>query len=134
LYLIDGYAQIFRAFYAIRTAMRSPETSEPTNAVFGFTGMLFKLLTQFQPDYVAVAIDVPGRTFRDDLYTQYLELHPANAGAVPAAAEPLPGTEPPSIVGADIGESGEPPIAGPPQGRYVEYKGTRQATPDELLI
>src|SRR6478609_9055195 len=71
LYLIDGHAQIFRAYYAIRGGMRSPVTGEPTHAVFGFAGMLFKLLSQFQPHYVAVAVDTPGKTFRDDLFDQY---------------------------------------------------------------
>lgn len=70
-YIIDGFAQIFRAFYAIRGGMQSPVTGEPTHAVFGFTGMLFKLLTQFDPDFVAVALDAPGKTFRDDMYPDY---------------------------------------------------------------
>lgn len=71
LYLIDGFAQIFRAYYAIRGGMRSPVTSEPTHAVFGFTGMLLKLLQQLEPSHVAVALDVPGKTFRDELYADY---------------------------------------------------------------
>src|SRR5690242_5315148 len=71
LYLIDGHAQIFRAYYAIRGGMRSPVTGEPTHAVFGFTGMLLKLLSQFEPHYVVVAVDAPGKTFRDELYDQY---------------------------------------------------------------
>lgn len=71
LYIIDGYAQIFRAYFAIRNGMQSPVTGEPTHAVFGFTGMLLKLLTQLHPDYVAVALDAPGKTFRDDLYDEY---------------------------------------------------------------
>ncbi|HTE17908.1 MAG TPA: DNA polymerase I, partial [Armatimonadota bacterium] len=71
LYLIDGFAQIFRAYYAIRDGMRSPTTGEPTQAVFGFTGMLLKLLSQFQAEYVVVAMDAPGKTFRDDLFDQY---------------------------------------------------------------
>src|SRR6187551_594797 len=71
LYLIDGYAQIFRAYYAIRGGMRSPVTGEATHAVFGFTAMLIKLLEQLRPAYVAVAIDTPGRTFRDDLFAEY---------------------------------------------------------------
>ncbi len=71
LYLIDGHAQIFRAYYAIRGGMRSPVTGESTHAVFGFAGMLLKLLSQFRPHYVVVAIDSPGKTFRDDLYDQY---------------------------------------------------------------
>ena len=73
LYLIDGHAQFFRAFHAIRTPMSSPVTKEPTNATFGFVGMLLKLLRQYQPDYVAVALDVSGDrgTFRSQLYPEY---------------------------------------------------------------
>lgn len=131
-YIIDGYAQVFRAYYAIRTAMFSPDTGEPTNAVFGFTGMLLKMLTKFQPDYVAVAIDAPGRTFRDELYLQYLRLHPANAGfSLPPVGkeEVLSGPVDP-LGGGEEAATGE---AGAVEtGRYVEYKGTRRATPDDL--
>lgn len=73
LYLIDGHAQFFRAFHAIRTPMSSPVTKEPTNATFGFIGMLFKLLRELKPDYLAVAIDVSGdkETFRSEIYPEY---------------------------------------------------------------
>jgi len=71
LYIIDAYAQIFRAYYAIRGGMQSPVTGEPTHAVFGFTGMLLKLFSELKPDYVAVASDAPGKTFRDELYAEY---------------------------------------------------------------
>jgi DNA polymerase I len=71
LYLIDGYAQIFRAYYAIRGGMRSPVTGESTHAVFGFTGMLLRLLSELDARHVVVAMDAPGRTFRDDLYGAY---------------------------------------------------------------
>jgi len=71
LYLVDGHAQIFRAYHAIRGGMSSPVTGEPTHAVFGFAGMLFKLLSEYVPDYVVMAIDVPGETFRDQMYSQY---------------------------------------------------------------
>ena len=71
LYLIDGHAQIFRAYYAIRGGLRSSVTGEPTHAVFGFTGMLIKLLSQFRPNYVVAAMDMPGKTFRDDLFDEY---------------------------------------------------------------
>ncbi len=66
-YLIDGHAQIFRAYYAIRSGLSSPTTGEPTHAVFAFATMLLKLLHDYGPDYVAVAIDMPGKTLRDDL-------------------------------------------------------------------
>lgn len=78
LYLIDGYAQFFRAYHAIRTPMTSPVTKEPTNMTFGFVGMLLKLLRGEgkiggRPDYIAVALDVSGDrgTFRSGLYPAY---------------------------------------------------------------
>jgi DNA polymerase-1 len=78
LYLVDGYAQFFRAYHAIRTPMTSPVTKEPTNMTFGFIGMLLKLLRGAgkmggPADYLAVAIDVSGdqETFRSELYPEY---------------------------------------------------------------
>ena len=53
LYIIDGHAQIFRAYFAIRGGMNSPTTGEPTHAVFGMAGMMLKLLGQVKPDLVA---------------------------------------------------------------------------------
>jgi DNA polymerase-1 len=83
LYLIDGYAQFFRAYHAIRTPMTSPVTQEPTNMTFGFIGMLFKLLRGEgnlggSPDYVAVTLDVSGDrgTFRSQLYPDYKAQRP----------------------------------------------------------
>ncbi len=78
LYLIDGYAQFFRAYHAIRTPMTSPVTKEPTNMTFGFVGMLLKLLrgegqVGGRPDYVACVIDVSGDrgTFRSQIFPEY---------------------------------------------------------------
>jgi DNA polymerase-1 len=78
LYLIDGYAQFFRAYHAIRTPMTSPVTREPTNLTFGFVGMLLKLLRgegrmNGPPTYVAVALDVSGdrESFRSSMYPEY---------------------------------------------------------------
>jgi DNA polymerase-1 len=73
LYLIDGHAQFFRAYHAIRTPMTSPVTGEPTRLTFGFVGMLLKLLREQRPDYLAVVIDVSGdrQTFRSEIYPEY---------------------------------------------------------------
>jgi DNA polymerase I len=68
LYLIDGYSNIFRAFYAIRNLSNS--RGEPTNAVYGFVTMLRKLLREDKPDLLGVALDV-GRTFRSEKYEEY---------------------------------------------------------------
>ena len=94
LYLIDGYAQFFRAYHAIRTPMTSPVTQEPTNLTFGFVGMLLKLLRgegehlqgDGAPTHIAVALDVSGDkgTFRSELYPEYK----ANRDAPPEDLKP----------------------------------------------
>ncbi len=73
LYLVDGHAQFFRAYHAIRGGLRSAITNEPTNMVFGFTGMLAKVLREQKPDYLAVVIDASGDhgTFRSRIYPEY---------------------------------------------------------------
>src|SRR6185295_16876484 len=68
LFLIDGYSNIFRAFYAIRNL--SSSRGEPTNAVYGFVQMLRKLLREENPELVGVALDV-GKTFRNEKYEDY---------------------------------------------------------------
>src|SRR5690242_16408113 len=68
LFLIDGYSNIFRAFYAIRNL--SSSRGEPTNAVYGFVQMLRKLLREEEPDLVGVALDV-GKTFRHEKFEGY---------------------------------------------------------------
>lgn len=86
LWLIDGYAQFFRAFHAIRTDMRSPVTSEPTNMTYGFVDMLLKLLTVHRPEHLAVILDVSGDrgTFRSEIYPDYK----ANRDAPPSELAP----------------------------------------------
>lgn len=71
LYIIDTLAEIFRAFYAIQTRLVSAVTGEPTNAIFGFTGTLMKLLTDYKAEYIIAAIDTPGDTFRNEMYADY---------------------------------------------------------------
>src|ERR1700681_144173 len=68
LFLIDGYSNIFRAFYAIRNLSNS--RGEPTNAVFGFVQILRKLLREENPELVGVALDV-GKTFRNEKFEGY---------------------------------------------------------------
>ncbi|MFQ3677170.1 MAG: DNA polymerase, partial [Fimbriimonadaceae bacterium] len=69
LIVIDGYSLLFRAFYGTRFLSTSDGT--PTNALFGFTGMLFNLLETTPPDAVVVALDAPGKTFRHTEYAEY---------------------------------------------------------------
>jgi DNA polymerase-1 len=69
LFLIDGYSNIFRAFYAIRGLTSSK--GEPTNAVYGFHNMLRKLLREEDPELVGVAWDVGGPTVRSERFAEY---------------------------------------------------------------
>ena len=69
LFLIDGMSHIYRAYYAIRNLSNSKGI--PTNAVFGFTSMLRKLIQEQSPDYLAVALDLEGPTVRHEKYQDY---------------------------------------------------------------
>jgi len=69
VYLVDGSSYIHRAYHAIRGLSNSKGL--PTNAIFGFTRMLIKLLEDKSPDYVAVAFDVKGPTFRHEIFEDY---------------------------------------------------------------
>ena len=71
VYIIDTHAEIFRAYYAIRSGLTSSITGEATHAVFGFAGTLIRILTQLQAKYIVAAIDTPGDTFRNELYSEY---------------------------------------------------------------
>src|ERR1700675_2639252 len=75
LYLIDASSYVYRAFHAL-PPLTSPNGS-PTNAVYGFTTMLLKLLREIKPEYLGIVFDAPGRTFRDDLFTPYKANRPA---------------------------------------------------------
>jgi DNA polymerase-1 len=70
LLLLDGHSLAFRAFYALPTDLSTP-AGTITNAVFGFTSMLTKVLADEQPDFIGVAFDAPGGTFRDDMDPEY---------------------------------------------------------------
>jgi len=69
LYLIDGNAFCYRAFYAIPGLANSK--GEPTNAIYGFITMVRRLLDERKPDCLAVCFDPKGKTFRYDQYEDY---------------------------------------------------------------
>lgn len=68
LIAIDGNSLMYRAYYAL-PAMTT-RTGWPTGALYGFLGMLFKLLDT-RPDYLAVAFDLHGPTFRHETFEAY---------------------------------------------------------------
>lgn len=69
LFLIDGNAVAYRAFFAIREL--STSYGQPTNAVYGFLNILQKLVRETGPDYLACVFDAPGETFRHRLFAEY---------------------------------------------------------------
>jgi DNA polymerase-1 len=70
LALLDGHSLAYRAFYALPPDLATP-SGQVTNAVFGFTSMLIKLLDDEKPDAMAVAWDRREPTFRKEQYAQY---------------------------------------------------------------
>ena len=69
LFLIDGMSCAYRAFYAIRELRTS--SGEPTNAVYGFTNTLLKIIREHAPDALAVVFDSKAPTFRHERYEAY---------------------------------------------------------------
>src|SRR5881628_271827 len=69
LYLIDGSAYLYRAFFAL--PVLSTSTGLPTNAVYGFTTMLQKIIRERRPEYLAVVFDEKGPTLRHEAFKEY---------------------------------------------------------------
>ena len=109
LFLIDGSSYIYRAYFAIRHLSNSQGMA--TNAIFGFTNMLLKVIRELKPDQLAVIFDSKGPTFRKEIYPDYK----ANRAAMPEDLVPqipyikrivqafnLPGIEMPGYEADDI--------------------------------
>ncbi len=75
LYLVDLSGYVFRAYHAV-APLTSP-SGEPTHATYGTVNMLQKLVDDRRPAYLGIAMDSPGRTFRDDLDANYKAHRPA---------------------------------------------------------
>ena len=70
LFLLDGHSLSYRAFFALPSSLATT-TGQVTNAVYGFTSMLIKLLAEERPDLIAVAFDVGKPTVRLEKYSEY---------------------------------------------------------------
>ena len=79
LLLLDAYALIFRAFYAMMRNPRTTTTGIDTSAVFGFVNTLQDLFKRERPSHIAVCFDPGGKTFRHEAYPEYK----ANRSATP---------------------------------------------------
>ena len=76
--LVDGSSYLFRAYYALPPLITVKERKS-TGAIYGVINMLRKLIAEYQPEYIAVVFDPKGKTFRNDLYSDYK----ANRQAMP---------------------------------------------------
>ena len=74
VYLVDGSSYIHRAYHAIQNLSNSKGL--PTNATFGFTRMILKLMEEKNPKYLAVVLDAKGPTFRHEIYKDYKATRP----------------------------------------------------------
>ena len=71
LFIIDGYATLYRAHYAL---IRNPLTNSagtPTSAIFGFANQVFQLIEEEKPDYLVAAFDSKGKNFRHEIFEEY---------------------------------------------------------------
>jgi len=74
LFLIDGNSYIYRAYFAIRNLSNSK--GFPTNAIYGFTTMLMKIVREYRPEFLAVAFDAKGPTIRHAEFQAYKAQRP----------------------------------------------------------
>jgi len=71
LYLLDAYALIYRAYYALNRNPRINSKGLNTSAILGFANTLLEVLENEKPDYLAVVFDPRGKTFRSDFFPEY---------------------------------------------------------------
>lgn len=87
LILVDGSSYLYRAFHALPALANSK--GFPTGAIYGVVSMLRKLLSDYQPDSMAVVFDAKGKTFRDDIFPAYKAHRPEMPDDLARQIEPL---------------------------------------------
>jgi len=84
LYIIDGHAHIYAAYYAPMSQRLTSPSGEPTKATYIFTAAIVGLIQRQQPDMLAVALDSKEPTFRAEIYTEYKAHRPPMPDDMPA--------------------------------------------------
>lgn len=87
LILIDGSSYLYRAFHAYPGTMSNGDI--PTNAVYGVVNMLRSMMRQFASERIAVVFDAKGKTFRDEMYSEYKANRPPMPDDLRCQIEPL---------------------------------------------
>ncbi len=77
LFLLDGMAIVYRAFFALQRANMTNRDGMPTGAIYGFTSAMLKIFETFKPNYLAAVFDSKEKTFRHDLYPLYKANRPS---------------------------------------------------------
>ena len=85
--MIDGNSLLNRAFYA--TPVFTTRNGTPTNAIFGFSKFLFKILQEIKPEYMVVAFDLKAPTFRHKMYDGYKATRKSMPDELAVQLEPL---------------------------------------------
>ena len=91
LFLIDGHALIFKMYYAFLRRPMINSKGEDMSILFGFTKYILELIAREHPDYMAVAFDPPGGTFRNKMYPEYKATRAETPQLVIDALKPLMG-------------------------------------------
>ena len=71
LYLIDAFALVFKAYYAMIRHPLKTKSGFNTSAIYGFFRSIIKIVKTYAPDYFIIVFDSPGKTFRHDIYPEY---------------------------------------------------------------
>ena len=87
LVLVDGSSYLYRAYHALPALTTS--RGEPTGAIHGVLNMLNKLAREQETEHFVVVFDAPGKTFRDDLYTEYKANRPPMPDDLRSQVEPI---------------------------------------------
>ena len=87
LVLIDGSSYLYRAFHALPPLTNAQ--GDRTGALHGVLTMIQKLLREEQPQQVAVVFDAPGKTFRDELYSEYKANRPPMPDELRSQVQPI---------------------------------------------
>ena len=89
IFFIDGHALVFKMYYAFLRRPMVNSKGADMSILFGFTKYVLELIEREQPDYLAVAFDPPGGTFRDKMYPEYKANRSETPQQVIDALEPL---------------------------------------------
>ena len=87
--LVDGSSYLYRAFHAMYKADLRTQSGQPTGAVRGVISMLKSLQKQYPKSMIAVIFDAKGKTFRDDIYSEYKAQRPPMPDDLRLQIEPV---------------------------------------------